>query len=44
VVTQKACGVLRIGKRGAKEFVVRLVQGFVRHEDAHPTEETAATQ
>ena len=44
VVPQKASGVLRIGKRGAKEFVVRLVQGFVRHGDAHPTEETAATQ
>jgi hypothetical protein len=44
MVPQKASGVLWIGKRGAKEFVVRLVQGFVRHEDAHPTEETAAAQ
>jgi hypothetical protein len=43
VVAQKGGGVLRIGKGGAKEFVVRLVQGIVRHGNACPTEETAAT-
>jgi hypothetical protein len=40
-VAQKGGGVLRIGKGGAKELVVRLVQGFVRHTGAHPADDTA---
>jgi hypothetical protein len=44
VVAQEGGGVLRIGKGGAKEFGVRLVEGTVRHGNACPAEETAATR
>ena len=44
VVPEKGRRVPWIGKRRAKEFVVRLVNGFVRHEGERPAEGTAATQ
>lgn len=43
VVAEKGGRVPGIRKGGAKEFVVRLVQGIVRHGDARPAEENAAT-
>ncbi len=43
MVAQKGGRVPGIREGGAKKFVVRLVQGIVRHEDARQAEETAAT-
>ena len=43
VVLEEGRGIPEIGKGGAKEFVVRLVQGIVRHGNACPADRTAAT-
>ena len=44
VVPQEGRRVPWVGKRRAKEFVVRLVNGFVRHGGERPAESIAATQ
>ena len=44
VVPEEGRRVPRIGKGGAEQFVVRLVNGFFRHEGAQPAENTAAAQ